>query len=129
METPNPDFHREDPTEDERELLTILAEEACEIGHAATSVLRHGWNTHNPDVPEEKRITNREHLAREIRDLDTIRFMLFILGCWRNGEIDLNTHRCPGDIERKLRYTRHQNLGLFEEQIRVDNTRSEDQQQ
>lgn len=52
----------------EAERLAILAEEASEVVHAVTKVLRHGFESFHPDEP--KGPTNREKLALELGNLE-----------------------------------------------------------
>ena len=51
----------------ERELLTMLAEEAAEVVQAVTKILRHGPDNYNPDA--EVRVLNTSALRKEIIDL------------------------------------------------------------
>lgn len=51
----------------ERELLTMLAEEAAEVVQAVTKILRHGPDSYNPDT--EVRTLNRSELRKEIVDV------------------------------------------------------------
>lgn len=53
-------FNRLTPGEAER--LAILAEECGEVIKVIGKVLRHGYESHNPDAPGE---TNRQMLERE----------------------------------------------------------------
>jgi NTP pyrophosphatase (non-canonical NTP hydrolase) len=89
------------PAETER--LALLGEECAEVGKAIGKILRHGYPSRNPTVPDSA--SNREDLEREIGDL-----------LW---SIDLMAHcgdismiRCRTDAgrhARKTRYLHHQN--------------------
>lgn len=48
-------------------MLIHLIEEACEVGQAATKMLRYGPYSHNPDAPEKG--NNLQQLAREVGNL------------------------------------------------------------
>ncbi|HEX9429611.1 MAG TPA: hypothetical protein VF944_04470 [Candidatus Bathyarchaeia archaeon] len=95
-------------TEGERERLEMLIEEAAEVVQAATKVLRHGYSSYNPNLPEETRGTNRSDLIREFNDL------LAIAGEMdRCGDIFIDNGY--GELDRifrkKLQYTHHQGDG------------------
>jgi NTP pyrophosphatase (non-canonical NTP hydrolase) len=81
----------------QRERLTMLIEECGEVIQAATKALRHGYESRHPDGRE----TNREYLARELRDLDAV------LEAMANEE-DVVLLPTAGVWERKLRFTHHQ---------------------
>lgn len=57
-------FNQLTPAEAER--LAILIEECGETIQAASKVLRHGWESYDPTLPEGERVTNRMHLSKEI---------------------------------------------------------------
>lgn len=88
-------------TEAERERLEMLAEEAAEVIHAVTKVLRHGYDNHHPDHPEQ---TNEVTLLKEITDFAAVVYVMADAG-------DLIAPD-PGEIEevaqRKLTFTHHQ---------------------
>ncbi|KFH18409.1 hypothetical protein ELZ19_06815 [Brucella abortus] len=82
------------------ERLAMLAEEAGEVVQAACKALRHGFESTHPDGGP----TNRSLLARELRDLNAVMGMMLASG-------DLPLDEVVGDasdVERKLRYTHHQ---------------------
>lgn len=54
-------------SEAEQERLAIVIEECGEVIQAACKVLRHGYASVNPTIPDSE--TNREGLEREIGDL------------------------------------------------------------
>jgi hypothetical protein len=57
-------FNQLTPAEAER--LAYLNEELAEVQQAISKILRHGYESHNPDAPEKG--TNRVQLARELHD-------------------------------------------------------------
>lgn len=62
-------FNQLTPAEAER--LALLVEEASEVQHIACKILRHGFQSHNPDLIVNQRehgpkLTNREMLEKEI---------------------------------------------------------------
>lgn len=89
-------------TDAQRERLEMLAEEASEVVKACTKILRHGYYSHNPDVPGHA--SNGDDLEHELMDL------------WCVAERMMDYH----DIKRlnffdsakrwlkKLKYTHHQ---------------------
>lgn len=95
------DFHT-GITDAERERLVLLIEECGEVIHAATKILRHGYESFNPDAPELP--NNREQLRKEITDLRTA--MLFL---WKSGDISPNNFPSDPDVARKLHYMHYQN--------------------
>lgn len=59
-------------------LLTIVAEECCEVGQRATKALRFGIDEVQPDENENPhRLTNRERLLNEFNDLCGTMEMVF----------------------------------------------------
>ncbi len=54
-------------TEAEQERLSILIEECGEVIQAGCKILRHGYESYNPKIPNSE--TNRQGLEREIGDL------------------------------------------------------------
>lgn len=54
-------------SDSERERLAILAEECAEVQQVVMKILRHGYESFNPNDPEKK--TNRHLLHNEIGDL------------------------------------------------------------
>ena len=58
-------FNRLTPAETER--LAILAEECAEVQQCICKILRHGYESVNPKIPNSE--TNREALTRELGDL------------------------------------------------------------
>lgn len=58
-------FNNLTPAEHER--LVILNEECAEVQQAISKILRHGYESTNPTIPDSE--TNREALERELGDL------------------------------------------------------------
>lgn len=56
------------PTDREREILTILIEEAAEVQQRATKLLRFGRD----EVQPGQELTNGERLAKEIGDMEVL---------------------------------------------------------
>ena len=56
------------PSEHEREILTILIEEAAEVQQRATKLLRFGRD----EVQPGQELTNAERLAKEIGDMEVL---------------------------------------------------------
>jgi len=86
------------------ERLAMLAEEAGEIVQCVTKILRHGYESVDPTLPEHKQITNRRHLNQELGELFGIAYRMKL-------ESDLPPER--GDDatiiwEKKLNWTHHQ---------------------
>lgn len=93
-------FNKLTPAEAER--LAMLIEECGEVIQAATKILRHGYESYNPDLAFSP--TNRQHLIKEICDLRAIE-CLMIAG----GEIQQSTPEAIANASiRKLKYSHHQ---------------------
>jgi NTP pyrophosphatase (non-canonical NTP hydrolase) len=86
----------------EAERLTMLAEECAEVIQAVSKILRHGYESRNPDL--ENSPTNREHLDKEVLDFYSVQMMMLNAGDLRffDGEEVGEARR------RKLRYTHFQ---------------------
>lgn len=56
----------------DRELLTILAEECCEVGQRVSKALRFGVNEVQPGQP----LTNAQRIAEELGDLSCVASIL-----------------------------------------------------
>ena len=59
--------HFNDLTPAEAERLAYLAEECGEVAQAVAKILRHGYDSYNPDAPEMG--NNRVQLWKELRDV------------------------------------------------------------
>lgn len=96
-------FHKLSPAELER--LAILAEEASELAAMAMKIVRHGYESYNPDEPDAG--SNRLQLMREYEQ---------VVGTWnamaQAGDVQ---SVWPGSADAawlaKLRYTHHQGKG------------------
>jgi len=68
----------------ERELLTILAEECCEVGQRVSKALRFGiW-----EVQPEQKLTNAERIEIELGDLIAVMKRLCDMDILCNDEIE-----------------------------------------
>lgn len=69
--------------------LGYLVEECGEVMAAAGKTLRWGLESHNPELPDDERETNRDWLARELRDLkEAIALLEGTLTCKRRADRD-----------------------------------------
>lgn len=55
---------------DEAERLAVLLEELGEVQQVIGKILRHGYNSVNPLLPDGEQVSNRGLLQREIGDLE-----------------------------------------------------------
>lgn len=89
-------------TKAQRERLVMLTEECAEIIHAASKILRHGYESYNPDA--QVKISNRRQLEKECVDLRAVFYLME-----DGGDIDSgSTDDVIKASERKLRYAHHQ---------------------
>ena len=97
----NKHFNRLTPGEAER--LALVAEECAEAIQAIGKILRHGYESRNPNIPVS--ITNRAMLTKELGDICAVMDVI----C-RAGDIDAATmHRYREGKHVKLKgYTHHQ---------------------
>ena len=91
-------FSKLTPPEIER--LAMLSEECGEVIQVIGKILRHGYDSYHPSNP---RLTNRDLLANELRDVNAI---LHAMG--KSELREYSIHDCIGVWERKLKYTHHQ---------------------
>lgn len=79
-------FNRLTPAEAER--LAMLAEECAEVITEVTKILRHGYESWNPDDPEAQASpsskTNRHTLRLEIIDVHAVMQAMFEAGDFEN---------------------------------------------
>lgn len=88
----------------ETERLALLGEEAAEIVKTIGKILRHGYESRNPDRVDAP--TNREDLEHEIGDLLWASDLMA-----HSGDISMLRARTDGGRHaRKTRYLHHQNL-------------------
>lgn len=85
------------PEGHERELLTILAEECSEIIYHVSKALRFGL----ADGPPGTATANREHIAREIGDVEEVVRRLCARGTLNPGHIG------AGQIAKRDRLTKY----------------------
>jgi hypothetical protein len=95
--------HFNELTEAEQERLAILIEECAEVIQAGTKILRHGYEGHNPTVPNSE--TNREMLERELGDLE---HALIRMELARDVSATKIAERAASKPERILPYLHHQ---------------------
>lgn len=92
-------FNNLTPAEAER--LAMLAEECAEVIQIIGKIQRHGYDSYHPNDP---RTTNRDLLAKELADVDSVKREMH-----RHELKDYSADDALGVIwERKLRYTHHQ---------------------
>jgi len=93
-------------TDAEAERLALLAEECGEAIKAIMKILRHGYESRNPD--EEDGDTNREALERELGDVGYAVTLMTTSGDLRIANIDAARMRKAVKVKR---YLHHQRLG------------------
>ena len=93
----------------EAERLECLAEECGEVIQAITKIQRHGYLSHNPDVPVDG--NNRDHLEKELGDLEGIMNLMI-----RRGDLNASSvaHHALYKVPRARPYLHHQDLGDYE---------------
>ena len=91
-------FNQLTPAEAER--LAMLAEECGEVIQIVGKILRHGYDSYHPVNP---RVTNRDLLAKELRDVNAV-----LLAMGQSELQDYSVQDVLGVWERKLQYTHHQ---------------------
>ena len=96
-------FNRLSPAEAER--LSMLAEEAGEVVKAVGKILRHGYDSYNPDNPSKG--TNRLQLEEELCDLIAVASAMIV-----DLDINISDHICSKQSlnrwMQKLKYAHHQ---------------------
>ena len=96
-------------TEEEKEILHMLAEDASEVIQTVTKILRHGFRSYNPDSNASS-MPNEDHLIKELNDLDTVRHFLAIS---RRSLAFSETSMQAEVVQRKLRYTHKLEIPKF----------------
>ena len=93
-------FNQLTPAEAER--LALLAEELGEAQQAIGKILRHGYESRNPNQPGP---TNRESLEREMGDVYHA-----MVRMWAAGDMDGNavTQRADDKAKSVVAYLHHQ---------------------
>jgi NTP pyrophosphatase (non-canonical NTP hydrolase) len=91
-------FNQLTPAEAER--LAMLAEECGEVIQVIGKILRHGYDSYHPANP---RVTNRDLLAKELRDVNAV---LHAMSRFELSEYSIQDW--IGIWERKLQYTHPQ---------------------
>jgi len=92
-------FNKLTPAETER--LAMLAEEAAEIVQIVGKILRHGYDSYNPNA---EKITNRVLLNQEIVDLMAVTKAMVINNDIHDQHVD-DIYRA---WQRKLKWSHHQ---------------------
>ena len=93
-------FNGLNPAQAER--IAMLMEEAGEIVQACGKILRHGFESYNPN--DQNSSSNRQHLNKEIRDIEAIIEMM-------RSAHDLSgvqPSSVSSTILKKMKYTHHQ---------------------
>ncbi len=94
-------FNRLSPAEAER--LALLAEECGECIQAVGKILRHGYESRNPDKPNG--YTNRQQLEKEVADVRAAIGML--IGAKDLHKVSVESHQQTRS-ERVKQYLHHQ---------------------
>jgi hypothetical protein len=92
-------FNKLTPAETER--LAMLAEEAAEIIQIVGKILRHGYDSYNPN---NEKITNRDLLNQEIVDLMAVSEAMVN----NNDILDQYSNDIYRAWQRKLKWSHHQ---------------------
>lgn len=92
-------FNNLTPAEAER--LAWLIEECSEVQKAATKILRHGYESHDPSNPDHK--GNRADLVEELADLTAS-----VLLMDHKGDINLSDILSEAEKKHGGRYMHHQ---------------------
>lgn len=87
-------------TEAELERLAYLMEECSEVVQISAKILRHGWESRNPDAP--KNGTNRQQLESELCDVMGAMALLF-----KNNDINIDVVE-RGLKNKNYRYMHHE---------------------
>ena len=94
-------------TEAEAERLALLIEECAEVQKAATKILRHGYESHNPHAKtpaEEDAETNRQSLTRDCADLSHVIGRLIKAGNIEGLEVAMHASRKASTIKTWLHH-------------------------
>lgn len=91
-------FNRLTPAQAER--LAMLAEECGEVIQMIGKILRHGYDSYHP---QDRTVTNRQHLGRELTDLLAVAASLR-----RDRVAEGSLHDQDLAWIRKLKYAHHQ---------------------
>lgn len=84
------------------ERLAMLAEEAGEIVQMVGKILRHGYDSYHPN---DRSVTNRQLLYRELRDL---RGVMLLMHEASDMDTNMSYDEMNGAAKKKLRYAHHQ---------------------
>jgi hypothetical protein len=89
------------PSEIER--LSLLSEECAEVIQIVSKIIRHGYNSYNPN--DSKFITNSNLLNNELGDIEAILYLMKIKG---DPIIENNNEDLQKTLKRKFNYLHHQ---------------------
>jgi NTP pyrophosphatase (non-canonical NTP hydrolase) len=95
--------HFNDLTPQEAERLALLAEEAGELIQAIGKILRHGYESYNPDDVDAGE--NRVQLCKEIADIEYAVTLMLDAGDIDRGQISIYREIAEA---KKPRYLHHQ---------------------
>lgn len=95
------------------ERLALVAEEAGEVIQAIQKILRHGFESSNPELPLEQRVTNRQHLEKELGQLHLVMGILAASGDADGPSIAVHCERKALSLPKWLHCEENkQHLGL-----------------
>lgn len=95
------------------ERLALVAEEAGEVVQAIQKILRHGFESSNPELPLEQRVTNRQHLEKELGQLHLVMGILAASGDADGPSIAVHCERKALSLPKWLHCGENkQHLGL-----------------
>lgn len=108
---------------DQLERLAILNEECAEVQHIISKIIRHGFDSHNPNGDND--ISNTELLEKEIGDVLTAIALVV-----DNHDVDgkeIFKHKCNKqdkimDAKCYLHYKHKINLSHYKHKINLSNT-------
>lgn len=75
-------------TKAETERLAMLSEELAESIQAVSKILRHGFQSFDPTVPKDQRMTNREALEKELGHVAHAVRRMYHKGDLNNAQIE-----------------------------------------
>ena len=101
LETPEFEPKFGELTNEQRERLEMLAEEAAEIVQCCTKILRHGYNSHHPDRPGR---TNKKELQDELMQF----WAVYERMAYQGELMHINFYGMSDLWKKKLQYTHHQ---------------------
>lgn len=103
----NENYNKLTPAQIER--LAMLAEECAEVIQVVGKILRHGYESSNPTIPQEHGVFIPTNFGDLIKELEDIRGVVY--GMIQAGDLpsDFFETETPDEVwQRKLRWTHHQ---------------------